>query len=816
MRAHLWASVVVSTWVGLTPWSFIQAAPPQTPAAPAMQSTKIYRAVLDKYCVTCHNQKAKTAGLMLDSVDLDRIPDHAETWEKVLLKLELGVMPPQGMPGLDDATRKDLIRFIQTTLDGAVAGHINPGRPLAHRLNRAEYANAIRDLLGMDFDAASLLPPDNAAYGFDNVAEALGNSPALLQAELNAARKISVIAVGDPGIPGGGTTYPVRQDFSQDHHIEGLPLGTVGGVAIRHTFPLDGYYDFQVRLYRTNLDTTRGLEETHKVELALDGERILLASVGGPDDLVALQKNNSDTSNRIDTTRLRARVFVKAGQRDVTAAFVDETPAILATRRLQPFIRDFSTYDAEGAPHISSVTIQGPFQSKAPENPIGKVFLCRPAIDVEEGPCARRILSTLARRAYRRPVTKLEVDGLMSFYERGRKDANFDAGIEFALRRILAAPSFIYRVEPEPANVAPGVPYRLTDFELASRLSFFLWSSIPDDELLDAAAAGRLGNPEVLGQQVRRMLADSRSDALVRNFAGQWLELRNLQGIVPDPELFPDFDDNLRQAFRREAELFFGSIVREDRKVIDLMTADYTFVNDRLARHYGVPDVIGSNFRRVHLSDDTRRGLLGKGAVLLVTSHANSTSPVLRGKWVLENILGSPVPPPPPDVPALKESEPGATPRTMREQMEAHRANPVCSSCHKNFDPIGFALENFDVVGGWRTTNEGGVPLNTSVTLADGKKVAGVVDLRKALLKNPDLFVQTLVQKLLIYALGRGLTYEDMPVVRQILQGAEGQDYRFSGLISGIVNSPPFRMRLRSPLQEQVAANEVSAQGRLN
>jgi mono/diheme cytochrome c family protein len=793
-------------WILLTACTYLSAAtPPTTSGTPTGQRSEI-RALLDKYCVTCHNQKAKTAGLLLDSLDLNRIPDRAETWEKVLLKLQLGFMPPQGMPRPDDVSRKELIGFIETTL-GQKAGRVNPGRPLAHRLNRAEYANAIRDLLGIDVDVSSLLPPDNAAYGFDNVADALGTSPALLQAYLTAARKISSIAIGDPGIQAGGTTYPVRQDLSQDHHIEGLPLGTIGGIAVRHTFPIDGYYDIQVRLYRTNLDTTRGLEEGHKVELALDGQRIFLASIGGDDDLVALQKNNSDTSNRIDATRLRARVFVTAGQREVTAAFADEVPAIFATRRLQSFVRDFSTYDAEGAPHIRSITIQGPFESRAPETPAGRIFFCRPSSPADEEPCARRILSTVARRAYRRPPSETEVAGLMSFYHRGRNGSSFESGIEFALRRILAAPSFIYRVEEEPANVEPGTAYRLTDFELASRLSFFLWSSIPDDELLDIAAKRELGKPEVLEREVKRMLADPRSEALVSNFAGQWLELRNLQGIVPDPELFPDFDDNLRQAFRREAELFFGSVVREDRNVLDLLTADYTFVNERLARHYGIPDVIGSNFRRVSVTENARKGLLGKGAILMVTSHANSTSPVLRGKWVMENILGAPVPPPPPDVPALKENEPGAPPRTMREQMELHRANPVCASCHKNFDPIGFALENFDVVGGWRTANEGGVPLNTSVTLADGTMVSGVNGLRNAILKNPDLFVQTLLEKLMVYGLGRGVTYEDMPVVRQVLHQAEARNYRFSALISGIVNSAPFCMRFKPASSQRASAS---------
>jgi hypothetical protein len=645
---------------------------------------------------------------------------------------------------------------------------------------------------------SSLLPPDDSSYGFDNVAEALGSSPALLQAYLAAARKISAVAVGDPQMGAGGVTYSVRQDLSQDTHIEGLPLGTTGGAVFRHVFPADGYYDFRIRLYRTNLDTTRGLEQPHRMELSIDGTRVLLATIGGNQDLAALQKNTTDVSDAIEANRLRIRVFVKAGERDVAAAFIEEVPARFATRRLQSFVRDFNTYDAEGSPHLKSLTIQGPFESKGAAEPVGRIFVCRPAKAVDESACAKRILSALAHRAWRRDLSTADTDGLMSFYQTGRKTGNFDSGIEFALRRILAAPSFIYRAELEPGALKPGETWRISDFELASRLSFFLWSSIPDDTLLDLAAQNKLHQPDILAREVRRMIADPRASALATNFAGQWLELRNLQGIQPDPEKFPDFDDNLRRAFRQEAELFFESIVKEDRPVPDLMTADYTFVNERLARQYGIPGVFGSDFRRVLVADENRRGLLGKGAVLMVTSHANATSPVLRGKWVLENILGSPVPPPPPDVPALKETEPGAIPRTMREQMEQHRADPVCAGCHKTTDAIGFALENFNEIGGWRTNSEGGVPLNTAVTLADGTEVDGARDLRMALTKNPEIFVQTFAEKMLIYALGRGVTWQDMPAIRRIIGEARAQDYRFSALVLGIVESVPFEMRMKT------------------
>jgi hypothetical protein len=759
------------------------------------------RAAFDKYCVGCHNQKLKTANLTLDTADLTKVAEHGEMWEKVILKLNLGMMPPSGLPRPDENLRRGVVQYLQTELDRPAAEHPNPGRPLVHRLNRSEYGNAIHDLLGFDVDVASLLPPDDSSYGFDNVAEALGSSPALLQAYLAAARKISAVAVGDPHMEAGGVTYAVRQDLSQDTHIEGLPLGTTGGAVFRHVFPADGYYDFRIRLYRTNLDTTRGLEQPHRMELSIDGERVLLATIGGNQDLAALQKNTTDVSDAIEANRLRIRVFIKAGERDVAAAFLEEVPARFATRRLQSFVRDFNTYDAEGSPHLKSLTIQGPFESKGAAQPVGRIFACRPPSpakdSADENACARRVLSTLAHRAWRRNLSSPETDGLMSFYQTGRKAGNFDSGIEFALRRILAAPSFVYRAEIEPDALKPGEIYRIGDFELASRLSFFLWSSIPDDTLLDLAAQNKLHQPEILAREVRRMIADPRAAALVGNFAGQWLELRNLQGIQPDPEKYPDFDDNLRRAFRQEAELFFESIVKDDRPVPDLMTADYTFVNERLARHYGIPGVFGSDFRRVQVTDENRRGLLGKGAVLMVTSHSNATSPVLRGKWVLENIMGSPVPPPPPDVPALKESEPGAIPQTMREQMEQHRANPVCAGCHKTTDAIGFALENFNEIGGWRSTSEGGIPLNTAVVLADGTKVDGARDLRMALTKNPETFVETFTEKLLIYALGRGVTWQDMPAIRHIMNEAQPQDYRFSAVVLGIVKSVPFEMRMK-------------------
>jgi mono/diheme cytochrome c family protein len=801
LAAMLWLS-------SITP----RAAGPQAEApASAPAASAAHRATLTQYCLTCHNARVKTAGLSLEPLDLGRMQDDRDMWERVVRKLRVGAMPPHGMKRPDPATTDRLIAFLESELDRAGARSY-PGRPVLRRLNRAEYSNAIRDLLGLDVDVTSLLPPDDSAFGFDNVADVQGSSPALLQAYLAAARKISAVAVGDVHAGVGSDTYTVRQDLSQDIHLEGLPFGTVGGMVARHAFPVDGEYDFQIRLYRTNLSAIRGLEDPQELEVLLDGERILAAALGGNADLAALQTNPTTTSDAIEATRLKVRRFVKAGQRDVAAAFLEKTSPAFEAHRLQRFIRDFANpFDAEGAPHVQSITIQGPFNAKGVETPVGAaLFVCRPKAAADEEACARRIITTLGRRAFRRPLTAAETANILSFHREGRKAGGFEAGVQFALRRILASPSFVFRPEAEPSSLAAGQAYPVSDLELASRLSFFFWSTIPDETLMRSAEQGRLRQPAELAAQVRRMLKDSKSAAFVGNFAGQWLHLRNLKGKAPNSDLFPDFDDNLRQAFQRETELFFESVVDEDRSVLDLITADYTFVNERLARHYGIPGVFGSEFRRVKLNEDARRGILGKGAVLLVTSHANTTSPVLRGKWVLENIIGAPPPAPPADLDtALKPEPAGQPPSTMREQMERHRANPQCATCHRITDPIGFALENFDAVGAWRTTNEVGRPINTADELTDGTRIANAGDLRAALLKRPDVFVQTLTEKLLTYALGRGLTYQDMPVVRQIVRGARQDGYRFSGLISGIVSSAPFQMRLKAP-----AAGDRVASGR--
>jgi cytochrome c5 len=767
---------------------------PETVTPPSASDA---RAIVDTYCVTCHNTRIKTAGLILDTLDLEKLPDAAEIWEKVVRKLRAGAMPPVGAPRPDAATSDALATWLERTLDHAAAARPDPGRPALHRLNRAEYANAIRDLLAVDVDASSLLPPDDSSSGFDNNADALGVSPALLERYLAAARKIAALAVGDPGISPATDTYRIRGDTSQDVHTEGLPLGTRGGLVVRHNFPLDGEYVISARLLETTLASIRGLEFPHTVEILLDGARVHAATVGGDAEFIASSVNATDVVNAVEA-RLKVRLAVKAGPHAVAATFVQKTAAENGGR-MQQFLRTtVDTTDHTGVPHIESVTIAGPFKPTGPGDTPGRrrIFVCRPAAPSAETPCATRIVTALARRAYRRPVTQAETARLMTFYDAGRRAGTFDMGIERALRAILASSKFVFRFETEPVDAPAGAPYRLSDSDLASRLSFFLWSSIPDDELLGIANRGQLKAPAILEQQVRRLLADPRSEALVANFAGQWLQLRNLRASLPDQNEFPDFDDNLRQAFKRETELLFDSIIRENRNVTDLLTADYTFVNERLAAHYGIPNIYGSHFRRITVTDEARKGLLGKGAILLVTSQPDRTSPAVRGKWILDNLLGAPPPPPPANVPPLEASR-GSKPRTLREQMEAHRANPVCASCHKLMDPLGFALENFDAVGAWRSLDAGS-PIDASGQLTDGTKVDGVASLRQALMTRPEVFVETFAEKLLTYALGRGLDYRDRPAVRAIVRQAAAEDYRFTALVTAMVKSTPFQMRVKS------------------
>jgi hypothetical protein len=756
--------------------------------------------VLKRYCVTCHNEKAMTAKLAIDRLNPDKVQQNPDVWEKVVRKLRAGTMPPPGSPRPTQEVHDATVSWLEKELDRTAQP--NPGRPALRRLNRAEYGNAIRDLLDLQVDVESLLLPDDAAFGFDNIGDLLDVSPSLLERYLTAADRVSALAVGDASTPAGSQTLSARGDQSQNIDREGMPLGTVGGLMARFNFPLSGEYEFRVALLRNNLAGIRGLEHPHQLEISVDGERLLLETVGGDADANRPGATITDKSDFTDA-RLRVRAPIQAGPHEVAATFVRKIGE--STTRLRPFDRsNADTYESIGRPHVDTLTVLGPFL------PIGsgdtpsrrRIFICKPGDRTpprEEEICARKVLSTLAQRAYRRPVTAADLDLLLPFYRDGRQKGQFETGIQLALRRLLTSPSFLFRAEADPQN---GDAVRISDIDLASRLSFFLWSSIPDDTLLNLASRNRLHEPAVLEEQMRRMVADPRADAMSENFAGQWLHLRNLDGIHPNTDEFPDFDNDLRLAFQREAELFFASIMREDRSALDFLTADYTFVNERLARHYGIPEVYGSRFRRVTLGQgfEMRRGLLGKGGVLMSTSRADRTSPVLRGKWILENLIGSAPPPPPPDVPPL-DDKPGPKPRTIRERMAVHRA-PGCASCHQIIDPLGFALEGFDAVGAWRT-HEAGAPVDASARLTDGRAVNGVDELRAALAARPDAFVQTLTEKLMIYALGRGLQYYDMPVVRAIVRDSKAKNYSFDSILLGIVRSTPFQMRA-APKKDQL------------
>jgi len=759
------------------------------------QQVSPQHALINQYCVTCHNERARTGGLLLDKMDIDHAGEHAEVWEKVVRKLRGGMMPPQGMPRPDQAKIDGLITWLQTSLDQAQAAHPDPGRSALHRLNRTEYANAIRDLLGLKVDVSALLPADDESNGFDNIAEVLRVSPSLLEAYLAASREVSSLAVGDPKTPTVSQSIQVPPDLAQAEHIEGLPLGTRGGILIHHNFPLDADYEFNVFLLRNIVGYLTGMEFPHQLEISIDGERVFLAPVGGEEDLKLVDTNLALAGDTLDA-RLRTKVRVKAGPHDVAVAFLRRDSAE-SDEPLQPFTRDLDLQNMNGIPLIDHVQVTGPINATGPGDTPSRrrIFVCTAGNSADEVPCAKKILSTLARRAYRRPVNDGDMETLLSFYQSGRNQGgNFEAGIENALRLILASPKFLFRSEPDPARVAAGSVYHVSDLELASRLSFFLWSSIPDDELLNVAAQGKLKDPAVLDREVRRMLADPKAEALVNNFAEQWLFLRNVQSVAPDESTFPNFDDNLRQSFRRETELFFESMLREDRDAMDLLTANYTFVNERLAKHYGIPNVYGSQFRKVTLTNDARRGLLGQGSILSVTSYPTRTSPVLRGKWIMENLMGTPPPAPPPNVPPLKDQAQGGKVLSIRQLMEEHRKNAPCSTCHKVMDPLGFALENFNGVAEYRTKDASGA-IDASGQLADGTKIDGVVGLREALLKHPEYFVGTLTEKMLTYALGRPLEYYDMPVVRGIVQGASRNEYHFSSLIMGIVKSVPFEMK---------------------
>ncbi len=765
-------------------------------APPAVSSADDARAILDRYCVGCHSDRLRTAGLTLQAVDLASPAAHAETLEKAIVKLRLGSMPPAGRPRPAPAVYSALAGWLETELDREDAAHPNPGRTESlHRLNRTEYENVIRDLLDLEgLNFATLLPSDDRSYGFDNVAGALGMTPTHLERYLDAARQISRIAVGDTSLPPGGETFILPPDLSQDDRFEQLPFGTRGGTLVRSYFPADGDYIIRFQAF-----TGVGLseEEPNFIELSVDGERVFFEEMAQTP--IRRTISGADIQSNTDW---EVRVPIDAGLRDVAVTFVKTTSGQLEDL-LQPFLRPpgissfrLTRMGGYSGPYIGQLSFTGPFDVTGPGDTPSRrrIFTCRPSGPADPGAeqCARSILSSLARRAYRRPVTDADLDVLLEFYRAGRRDGDFERGIQVALERLLASPDFLFRIVEDPRDSAPGAVYGLTDLELASRLSFFLWSSIPDDELLEVASRGELRDESVLVGQTRRMLADPRSASLITNFAGQWLRLRNLPGIDRDAHLFPDFDDNLRRAMRRETELLLETIAREDRSMLELLAADYTFVNERLARHYGIPNIAGSHFRRVPVTDPNRRGILGHASILTVTSQSNRTSPVTRGKWILENLLGAPPPAPPDEVPGLEETR---LEGTLRERMVQHRRNPVCASCHQAMDPLGFALENFSPLGEWRTV-DAGFPVDAGGAMPDGVTTfEGVSGLRRALLDKSDVFISTLTEKLLIYALGRGIEYYDKPAVRDIRRQAARHDYRFSALIEGIVTSAPFRMR---------------------
>jgi hypothetical protein len=767
-----------------------------TGAADAQEPLRL----IDQYCTACHNTSDRKGGLAFEEFDVTDADANAPRLELIVRKLRAGAMPPVGEPRPSTAEYDDLASWLEGSLDAAAADHPDPGRPALYRLNRVEYANAVRDLLALDIDVEALLPPDDSSHGFDNIADVLGVSATLLEGYLAAADRVSAIAVGDPDISAEEARYDAGgMRTSQDEHMEGLPLGTRGGLRIEHTFPLDGVYEIDTSFLGNTVDALRGLQHEHDFEIAVDGERVKLVTIGGLADYTNMMLSWEESRIEIEE-RARLSLRLDAGPHVVTAAFVMKTDA-LEVSQLQPY--EISHYDpvfAGGVPMVEAVSIRGPYRGRVPAGATPSrdvIFSCRPVEQTEEAACAEAILGRLARRAYRRPVGAADLAALMAFFEAGRADkGTFEGGVQIALRRMLASPEFMFRIERDPEGAAPGEAFALSDVELASRLSFFLWSSIPDEELLGVAERGRLRDPEALHAQVTRMLADPRAHALVENFAGQWLQLRNLERVEPDLVAFPDFDESLRDGFRRETELFVASIFREDRSVLELLTADYTFLNERLARHYGAPGVYGSDFRRVAVAQDARRGLLGHGSILTVTSYPHRTSPVVRGKWVLENLLAAPVPAPPDVVPALDENAEDAIDlETLRDRLARHRDDPACAVCHDLMDPIGLALEPFDGIGAWRDKDETGAPIDASGRLASGEPVNGPVALREALTRRPEQFVSAFTEKLLTYAIGRGVEHYDMPSIRRIVSDAGAEDHSFSSIVFGIVSSQPFQMK---------------------
>src|SRR5438093_2808673 len=803
-------SATLSAKQAATPASTPPAATSATAATPA-------RELVGTYCVTCHNDRVKTANLALHKADAEHVFHPDETWEKVVVKLRSRSMPPPGARRPDNATYDRVATWLESELDRAAAAHVNPGRSAEfHRLNRTEYANAVRDLLGVEIDPKAMLPPDEQAYGFDTNADALSMQPALLDRYLAAAAKIARLAVGDPTIPAGFERYTALKDnsnestwLSQNERLgEEFRLGSRGGIVARHYFPVDGEYVFKVRMDRTDTGLIRGLSTRNDIDIRVDGARVGQLTIGGTPEFTGANTNSIEnpdyaaSRNPLMTadSGLEVRAPVKAGMRQVIATLVKtdnlETEG-LALNGTPIWAREHTTKPDKPA-MISSLLIGGPYGARVSQTSPGRqrIYLCQPASSREETVCATTILSTLAGRAYRRTPTSDDIQTLVGFYQAARAERDFDAGIRAGVERVLVSPDFLFRIETDPDSAAPGTAYTLPDVELASRLSFFLWSSIPDDELLDTAVRGKLHEPSVLEREVRRMLSDKRArTSLVQNFFEEWLQTRNIWLIKPDlNQKFPWFDDNLRVAFAKEIELFLDAQLKEDRSIVDLLTSNQTFLNEQLARHYGVSGVYGSHFRPVTLTDENRFGLLGKAAVLSVTSYSTRTAPTIRGKYLLENILAAPPPAPPANVPALEESSKDGKPRSVRDMLEVHRKNPACASCHAGMDPLGLSLESFDAIGQWRTT-DAGTPINASGVLLDGTRVDGPAALRRALVTQKEQFVRTVTGKLLTYAIGRGLEYDDAPAIRGIARAAAADDDKWSSTILALVKSAPFRMR---------------------
>lgn len=788
------------------------------PAAAPADAAK-YRTMIDRYCVGCHNQKTSSPSedpVVLEGKGLDDLLTHAGTWERVLRKLNVRAMPPPGLPRPSEADYAGFTSWLASSLDRAWEGKSNPGRYVVHRLNGAEYQNAVRDLLAVDIDISDLLPTDGADSGFDNIATALKTSPLLLEAYVTAAQRVAAMAVGDPKVKPGMTEHLISREFSQSGYIVGLPLGTTGGTVVRHVFPADGEYNLAGRLIRGVAEGYTGVEGNdipYTFVITVDGTEVYSAPVGGPKDH-EVQAADVNAARELLDKRMTGRARISAGPHEVGFTW-KERPFQLQDV-WEPVRRDSQEiHMVGGMPKLRTVSIEGPYNVGGVSESATrkKLYVCHPGgKNSTDEVCAQKILSNLARRAYRRPVTPSDVEAPMTFYKKSRQTGgDFDDGIRSGVARVLSSPYFLYRTENDPASVRPGVAHPVTDIELASRLSFFLWSSIPDETLLDMAAVGKLRAPGALAAQVQRMMEDDRANALVENFTGQWLQLRNLEvKAVPDMLTFLHFDDNTRKGFRQETEMLFGYILREDRSLLELLNADYTFIDERLARHYGIPGVYGPRFRKVKLTDPNRRGLLGHGSILTMTSVATRTSPVYRGRYVLSTFLSTPPPPAPPNVPSLEESNKEVkVPKTVRAQLELHRKNEPCATCHRVIDPPGFALENFDPVGNWRTVGPDGAPLDTAGVLADGTKVDGPIALREAILSRPDAFATVLTERMMTYALGRKLEPSDMPVVRRIVKKVGQNNYRLSAIVTGIVESAPFQMRTK--LEPAVGASAPAA-----